>query len=376
MDGSHDAHARKHIECSQMAGNIFYYHLPTEEREDPYENYNKRIAHALAIVDTPYVVFCADDDLLVIENALRAVEFLECNPGYIACHGKYLLYRELASTICVENIAYAGDSIDGDEIGVRLMQLFSRYEAPFYAVFRTSVQRTLFDRHKSVEQPLWPEIHHSVGAIIEGKLKRLDNIYSLRNTGIPPLSTLQPWPQSFGEMAANDFDEFFRCYRQFTARVLEWAVHRPDCTIDRRRLGRALDMAFGLYVGREVHLPFWIDKYVATAVQDESARIALRFRTLRDLLLAPEAPLPLSGGKSAEIMSLVRRRTYGAVVKCGKSILGPKGVTLVQRLHWARAAQSGVGKELDKRLQVPAWLKEKFHDDEWNLVRKIIIELT
>ena len=92
-DGSDENFAPQNRECTKLGDNISYVHSPAGSGEGPWQNYRRRISEVLNAVATPYVVYCADDDLLIIENAVKAAKFLETHVDYIGCHGTYLHYR-------------------------------------------------------------------------------------------------------------------------------------------------------------------------------------------------------------------------------------------------------------------------------------------
>jgi glycosyltransferase domain-containing protein len=360
-DGSDSVHAERNAACADIGDNIRYFYVAPRPEIDPWSNYNERIERALDMVETPYCIFSAEDDLVVIENVIKAAEFLDNNPSYAGCHGKYLHYIRAGNSIKVERVAYEAASIDGEEVSTRLMQLFSNYEAFFYAVFPTAVQRKLFKQSNEGRHPLWPEIYHSTAAVIQGKIKRLDNIYSLRNTGVAPhvqpISDLTRW-------IAKDFDDFIDRYRQYCERVAEWTAGRDDLRIDAVALRHALDMAFAVYLGRMFSLPDWIDEYASIAVADERERAALRLRVRQNF--SKTTVLPLS-------------ESFRHVLK---SVVGRKWVTAAQRAraHGLRYALARIP-EFDPgfwrakfsgapaTLHVPPDLADLFPRQQWDLIR-------
>ena len=189
-DGSETSVARANKEiCHAMGENISYFERPnTDTSTAPIDNVVRRLQAAFASVATPYVVCCADDDLLVVESALTGVDFLEANDDYIGCQGVSLGFRYEPFGLRVEHLEYSDASIDGRDASARLMQLFSRYEFPFYCVFRTPVQRWIFDNVRWSTSPHFFEIFHTTAAVVAGKLKRIDEVYYLRNVETTAMS--------------------------------------------------------------------------------------------------------------------------------------------------------------------------------------------
>jgi glycosyltransferase domain-containing protein len=386
-DGSDDTHARVNSGCSSLSDNISYFHLPTGT-EEPIKSYFRRVIDVMGRLTTPYVVFCGDDDIAVVDNALRSAQFLEDNKDYVACHGSYLLFRYVGDAIQIEDIAYEGESIDGDEIGSRLMQLFSRYEAPYYAVFRVSTQRRLLPRCLDVEMPLWPETYHSTAAVVEGKIKRLDNIHCLRNIGIP--AHHGHVIRNFGRWTATDLDGFLVRYRKFCESVIGWAMEKSDFPIGQDRLRRAIDMAFILYIGSEFDRTYWIDQYLETAIAGDSEKAKLRAR-LEQILFGREtkdtaeneklAIFPLGDAFRSLIISMV------------KTLIGERGIRVIQSVKrrglggaiedhrrsdrgWVQAnsawkLEMAPDAEQHPVIQVPGFLRKRFPQDQWDLLRNL-----
>lgn len=360
-DGSDTIHAQRNAECRGLGDNISYFHLAPQPQEDPWRNFSARIELSLDRVQTPYCVFAAEDDLLVVENAIAAAKFLSEHSQYVGCHGDYLHYQRDQTAIVIKGIAYNGLPFDGNEIGSRLMQLFSHYEALFYAVFPTSVQRTLFKRYREAERPLWPELYHSTAAVIEGKIHRQDSIYSLRYVGVAP--HFQPI-EDFAQWIAKDFDDFLDRYRQYCQRVAEWTAGLDDLRIGSGELRRALDMGFAIYLGRMFSMPDWINEYASIAVADEQERAALRLRVRQNFSKTTVLPLAESFRhllKSAAgrkwVTAAQRTRAHGlryALARIPEFNAG----------YW-RAKFSGTA----DTLHVPNELADLFPRQQWNLIR-------
>ena len=108
-DGSEPLAASENEALCRKAGeNIEYFHVPSaSDPEGSAKNYLCRFVTALDRVRTPYVVCCADDDLLLPETAVKAASFLSKNPDYVGCQGTYLNFR------------YKGDDLSDRRKGLR-----------------------------------------------------------------------------------------------------------------------------------------------------------------------------------------------------------------------------------------------------------------
>jgi glycosyltransferase domain-containing protein len=229
-DGSNGATAARNAEtCARLGANITYLSRPsatkgpgavsTAEYAMVMENYFERYSAALEAVTTDYVAVCADDDLLVPESAVRAAAFLDEHPAYVSCHGIYLAFRYIDTDIQIESVIYDGRSIDGTEVGSRLMQLLAHYEAPYYGVYRTAIQREIMAQVSRINVGLFFEIFHSSATAVRGKIKRLGNIYYLRNVGNPPHARPR---EGLPQWASTDLDDLHDRYREHRQRVIDF----------------------------------------------------------------------------------------------------------------------------------------------------------
>jgi glycosyltransferase domain-containing protein len=304
-DGSSGSISHKNSDiCKRVGHNIKYFCQPVvEDSIGKTNNYRARLLEAVNRVETPYVTMCADDDLILPGFAQRCVEFLNDNPDYIACHGSYVGFTKSALGFNINAIVYHGPSIDGSEVATRLMQLYSNYEATFYAVYRTEAQRKIIECMPSdLERFLMLETTQSAATAIIGKVKRLEGIYYLRNLGVPPHARdVEGWNQ----WMAQDFPEFYACFTKHRERMLALASRQAGETFDALRTARAFDMMFLLYVGREFHPGFWLDEYLRTLIDDEGERNGMRLR----LEVAKPQLRPHPVGVADQIRSAVKRVT-------------------------------------------------------------------
>jgi glycosyltransferase domain-containing protein len=285
-DGSNDHNGRKNaVACRQAGSNVTYFHFPTpvealppteipllEDHHKIIANYYRRYLHALDQIVTPYVVHCSDDDLLIPETVAESAEFLDQNADYVACHGMYFNFRYLTDGLEIECATYDGPSLDGNEFAIRLIQLFSRYECPFAAVYRVSATRAIIPQLVKIRVLLFTEVFHATTSVAIGKIKRLNRLYYLRNVGVP--NNPRPF-QSWRDWYVKDFDEFFEQYREFRSMAM-YLVAQTGKDMDADRLRRTIDMAFMVYAGREFHMLHWMHFYLTDAITDQDERERLR----------------------------------------------------------------------------------------------------
>jgi len=369
-DGSDAAHAAKNAETCRLLGeNISHFHLLPPETTDSYRRFVYRIAAAFDRVMTPYVVFSGDDELLIVENALKAVDFLELNPDYVAAHGVYLYFRYDRDVIRIESLCYDGPSFDGGETGSRLLQLYSAYEPPFYAVFRTAVQQKTFEYLRTVPGNIFVEICHSTASIVAGKIKRLDGIFYLRNTGVPTHFVGHSWVP----WMAADFDDFYRQYRSFRTTFIDWAFSRDAPNIDQQTFGRALDMMFVFYLSRGFDLRYWFDDYLSVAVRDQDERERLRTRLSNTLIRESGAAAQpsLRGLVQVLIRRMIGESGLGLVKRLKARLVGCRNVGLLYFRSRFRPSKALSVDPREKRLgrySIMLSLWNRFSVEEWKMV--------
>lgn len=150
-----------------------------------------KCCEALNLVESKYVVFCADDDFVTSAGIRSSVEFLENNPDYSVAHGQYISFWLDTSSMDNKHIfcwrpGYISDSITMDEPVSRLMHHFENYVCPtFYGVHRTDqIQEIFYDAAQYTDDYRFAELLPSMITLIKGKMKRLDNLYYAREKAV------------------------------------------------------------------------------------------------------------------------------------------------------------------------------------------------
>jgi glycosyltransferase domain-containing protein len=356
-DGSEpEAATANQAACRELGTNIEYFHMPSAT--DPggsAKNYLRRFSAALARVKTPYVVCCADDDLLLPETAVKAADFLANNPDYVGCQGVYLNFRYKGDEIRLESRGYDSPTVDADSIGGRLIQFYSRYEAPYYAVFRTAAQRSIFEDAQDITTPMLVETYQAAGVVTYGKLKRLNDLYYLRNLGVR--SHARP-VEGWNQWMAKDFDDFFAHYRGHRDKVMALISSRGESGADMASVKRIVDMSFILYVGREFHMGYWIDEFLTTAVADAKERNRLRHQLTASLITPQAATASLGGALKASLKRTVKRALGERGRKFALRHVNPATLNFAEMVPLAQ----------NPAIRLPRGLLASFAESDWALL--------
>ena len=107
----------------------------------------EKINRVLPLIETPYVVFCADDDFIVPEAIDKMTHFLNDNPDYMTAHGHYLTFTEERKGTLVFTPRYIRNfnfNIDAEKVHDRLVQYRTAYASMLYSVCRTSLFKQMY----------------------------------------------------------------------------------------------------------------------------------------------------------------------------------------------------------------------------------------
>lgn len=204
-----------------------------------------KLCDGLALVRTPSVSFCADDDLVFPQGLSEAITFLLDHHDYVCAHGLYLNFRTAGRDLFLSS-EYSSPSIEAAHSGARVFQLCQKYESLFYAVFRTADAQGIFTALTANSTLHFQELFQSVAAVIQGKAQRLPVIYGARRSGPPAEATRDKW-QTYSWFADNPAEvlEHYRIYRDLLETFYQAHVAEPRS--QRQEFVKMLDLAHAVY---------------------------------------------------------------------------------------------------------------------------------
>lgn len=132
-------------------------------------------------IETPFTVFCADDDFLNSESVLACASFLERSPEYSCAQGAMISLSTGKQNKCYLLTNY---SLVSENAVRRFRRFASNWYSTFYSVCRTPLltrayqvvdDATDYDRAR-----ILPEILLSQMTVILGQVKYLPGFYNLR----------------------------------------------------------------------------------------------------------------------------------------------------------------------------------------------------
>ena len=250
-----------------------------------------KLSRGIEKVTTPFISFCADDDIVFLDAILESIPLLEKDDTVVSVHGLYLNFREDGSDVHL-TCEYGNPSNDAKHAGARVFRLFQKYESLFYSLFRTKDLKEIFSEVEKLPTLHFQELFQSVGALMKGKVVSTGKIYAARRSGPEADPTRDKWQTYYWFM--DDPGELMTHYLAYRTLLLDFfAAQSSSAEISRSEMQKVLDAAHSVYFSMNCPPPyFWSvlqshwpeDPYVDMEEQDLFRLI--RSRSPRNALAA------------------------------------------------------------------------------------------
>ncbi len=166
------------FEGEGLSDQVTYIHLPGDSLP-------KKMAKTLKMVNTKFVVMCADDDFIIPEGIEACLDYLKSNKGFIAAHGNCISYHKhfpdsesiVFSVMYTSQLSYQISLEDPFE---RAGQLFNPYRTIFCAVHYTKNLQLAYQETIPVNNLFLNEYLSGVIPIVTGKYIELPVFYQVR----------------------------------------------------------------------------------------------------------------------------------------------------------------------------------------------------
>lgn len=204
-----------------------------------------KLAAGLREVKTPYVSICGDDDLVFPDGLQEALDFLDSHPEHACAHGLYLNLVEDNFNVHI-TIEYSGGSIEAVHPGWRIFQLLEKYEALFYAVFRTEDLARIFAEVSQIPSLHYQELFLAVATLIKGKAHRFPRFYAVRRSCPPAQPNRDHWESHswFGENRV-EYLQHYLAYRDALLKFYDSNIQSSSS--ERDFFSKVLDMTHTMY---------------------------------------------------------------------------------------------------------------------------------
>ena len=137
----------------------------------------------LGRVDTSYVAFLPDDDLVVADAVGPCVAFLDAHPDYSLAHGIGALVRLDRSGPWGAVAGTAGYSLRAPSAVsacARLLDHLERYSVMSFSIHRTAQMRAAYDRVPELTDHAFTELLPCCLSVAQGRVHRIDRLYLIR----------------------------------------------------------------------------------------------------------------------------------------------------------------------------------------------------
>lgn len=220
-----------------------------------------KLRDGLKLVQTKYVSFCADDDLIFTEHINKAIIFLENHSDYVSAHGRYINFNNVNKNVRVW-LEYSGPGNEAAHAGARIFQMCQSYESLFYGVFKTHNLQNIFKGVADQSSLHFQELFQSVASLITGKVYRFNEIYAARQSGPPADPDRDNW-QTYYWFSSNpqDFMKHYMIYREYISDYYQTYGQQP--LTEKNEFLRILDLSHSIYFS--AHCP---SHYFFTTIQN------------------------------------------------------------------------------------------------------------
>lgn len=185
-----------------------------------------KLFEAALLVKTPYVVLCADDDLMVFPFIQDAVRFLDEHADFTAVNGETVSFQlsGVPGRGSLKNIgAYPQRELSKASSAERLVQHLDFYTPLAYAVQRTAdfQQAMSLWNAAGCEPVIFTELFTSSVSIILGKARKMDRLFYLRQKDIST-ELVKPFVgrDFFDWLTRESFHKEYQAFSLFLARLI------------------------------------------------------------------------------------------------------------------------------------------------------------
>jgi glycosyltransferase domain-containing protein len=157
---------------------VRYFHYPSLDMVD-------KLALTLKKIRTKYLVFCGDDDFIIVESVCECIRFLEENPDYASAQGYYTSFykkkkRAVYGPSYLHIIGFDNNSPSAE---TRVRTQLLNYMDTLYSVQRTANMRQIYAyAYRKVSDYNLMELIVTIGTLINGKHRVLPIFYCARES--------------------------------------------------------------------------------------------------------------------------------------------------------------------------------------------------
>lgn len=237
----------KKFDCINRYPDVIYKHYPNEE-------FLWKINHILPLIDTPYVVYCADDDFIVPEAIAQITNYLNLHPDFTTAQGHYLTFEVKKGKVSFSPryIRHFDKKIEATTGAGRLARYNDIYASNLYSIIRTETFKRMYTAVEKKGNELrfrnlfLAEEYFNLFSLIHGNYITLPCFYSAREyiensatSTTVPFSVVQH-DEKYKEEYANFIDILATELAEKDTISYQEAAHIIHSTIERPRTNSGL----------------------------------------------------------------------------------------------------------------------------------------
>jgi len=218
-----------------ISSNINYHHFSNMD-------FSNKLNEIMQLVETKYMLFCADDDFWVKESMAPCINFLDKNLDYSSIQGNYIGFSGYTENDFIPAYLHA-QSIESDTIEKRLSLCMENYMPLFYALHRTPIVKKIFSDNytTNISHAILNEVSVSLYSLTFGKHKKMDILTYVRDDMSDPTPVQR---DNLKEIASKDeFSDELNQFKLNLANLISSENNRLD-------VKRIVDSSLSIYINQ------------------------------------------------------------------------------------------------------------------------------
>lgn len=198
-------------------------HLSIEYKLYPPDiEFVEKLVDLMPLVRTEFAVLGADDDFFTLSGLRSTAEFLQTHPDFSIAHGHALIFEVEPGPVYGTNLrtaSYTQRNVEIDGGTARIVDHLSRYSTTWYSMHRTGHLKRNIEKvsQSGVDFIFFTELLASCLSVIQGKMKKLDCLYMVRQS-YPRKRYHLPTP--FDGITGSAWPEYYRRFQDCLVREL------------------------------------------------------------------------------------------------------------------------------------------------------------
>lgn len=204
-----------------------------------------KLADVIAKVETPFVVLASDRKITFPHAIESALQFLQSHENYISAQGYVIGFGIHGDDIDINRVVFFTPTIEDDDPLHRLYHLMRRYQSRQFSLFRLKPLLAAVSQATMVDGTMFQEIMFMNALVLQGKVARLQNIFTLQTIeqSFSPLRDIDPlyW-------FVDDPESFFQRYLPYRRSLARFISDNRMTQFTMSHLDHALDAIHAVWL--------------------------------------------------------------------------------------------------------------------------------